>query len=318
MRDINAVDLRLVDTTILMVFLGIMRHRKATAVAREMGLTQPAVSHALKRLRALYDDPLFLRRAHGLEPTAFARELEPKIRRIVRLISETLADHDEFDPKSTRANLKIGAFDYELVTILPELIAELQSINPNIGIHTYSLANREALDALVDGRIDIAIGYFDFPARAADAFIADKLYTEQYVFAARKGHKLLASDLSLEQYATAGHLLISPFGPVRNMVDHALQLQGHRRNVQITVPSLFAALSIVERSDLVVTLPRRVARKNAQRFHLMHKPLPVEGGAFSLHAVRHIRDSQSAIHIWLVEQLKTLITDESGQDPSRG
>ena len=98
MSDINQIDLRLVDTTILLVFLGAMRHRKATLVAEEMGLTQPAVSHALKRLRNLYNDPLFLRRAHGLEPTALALELEPKIREIVRKISETLAGPDAFDP----------------------------------------------------------------------------------------------------------------------------------------------------------------------------------------------------------------------------
>ena len=98
MNSINEIDLRRVDTTILLVFLGIMRHRKATAVAHEMGLTQPAVSHALKRLRNLYNDPLFLRRAHGLEPTALAHELEPKVRRIVRLISETLDGAEAFDP----------------------------------------------------------------------------------------------------------------------------------------------------------------------------------------------------------------------------
>ena len=74
MTDISQVNLRLIDTTVLLIFLGLMRHRKATDVAREMGLTQPAVSHALKRLRTLYEDPLFLRRAHGLEPTSLAQE----------------------------------------------------------------------------------------------------------------------------------------------------------------------------------------------------------------------------------------------------
>ena len=132
MRDINQVDLRLIDTTILLVFLGAMRHRQATAVAREMGLTQPAVSHALKRLRNLYDDPLFLRRAHGLEPTALAHELEPKVRRIVRLISETLEGAEEFSPDTAATTLKIGAFDYELTGIIPKLVAELRTDSPNI------------------------------------------------------------------------------------------------------------------------------------------------------------------------------------------
>lgn len=309
MTDIKEIDLRLVDTTILMIFLGIMRHRQATAVAREMGLTQPAVSHALKRLRALYDDPLFLRRAHGLEPTALARSLEPKIRRIVRLISETLSEEEDFDPTETAIDLRIGAFDYEHATILPELVAELRRINPKIGIHTYPLTNREALDALVHGRIDMAIGYFDFPTKDTGTFIADPLCSEHYVVAARQGHPLFSGPWSLDQIASADHLLISPFGPVRNLVDHALQLHGLARNVQTTVPSLFAALSIVERSDLVVTLPSRVAQKNADRFNIAHKPLPLEGGTFDLHAVRHVRDAKNAIHGWLVERLAMLVAD---------
>ena len=130
MRDINQIDIRLIDTTILLVFLATMRHRKATAIAHEMGLTQPAVSHALKRLRNLYDDPLFLRRAHGLEPTALARELEPKVRRIVRLISETLEGSEEFDPKTVVTSLRIGAFDYELTGIIPQLVTELSRVSP--------------------------------------------------------------------------------------------------------------------------------------------------------------------------------------------
>ena len=307
MSDINEIDLRLIDTTLLMVFLGIMRHRQATAVAREMGLTQPAVSHALKRLRALYDDPLFLRRAHGLEPTAVARELEPKIRRIVRLISETLVDQEAFDPQNTAINLKIGAFDYELSTILPELVSDLRSINPNIGIHTYPLANRDALEALVSGQIDMAVGYFDFPSRNADMFVAEELFTEEYVIAGRQGHPVLTQAASMESLAAADHMQILPFGPVRDMIDHALMRHGFKRNVQTIVPSLFAALSILESSDLVVALPRRVARRNARRFNLIYRSLPMEVGRFNLHSVRHVRDEHSALHVWLVQRLRLLI-----------
>lgn len=306
MRDINETDLRLVDTSILLVFLGIMRHRKATAVAEEMGLTQPAVSHALKRLRALYGDPLFLRRTHGLEPTALARDLEPKVRRIVRLISETLTEPQDFDPLTTSANLRLGAFDYELTTILPDLVTRLREAGPNITVHTYPLTNRDALEALVQGQIDMAIGYFDFPARNADAFAARELFTERYVVAAHKDHPLLSEDRPLGEYADADYVMISPFGPARNMVDHALQLQGHKRNIMTTVPSLFAALSIVENSSLAVVLPERVAKKNAGRFNLKYRPLPIDGGTFSLHAVRHVRDERNALHIWLLEQLEEL------------
>ena len=309
MRDINQVDLRLIDTTILLVFLGAMRHRKATAVAREMGLTQPAVSHALKRLRNLYGDPLFLRRAHGLEPTSLAHELEPKVRRIVRLITETLEGSEDFEPATAATNLRIGAFDYELTGIIPKLVAELRSVSPNINVYAFPLQNREALEALVQGRIDLSIGYFDFPWNGETSFISEELYSEHYVLAGRRDHPLLSQDLTLSIVAKARHLLISPYGPNRNLVDHALHLQGMKRNIQTVVPSLFAALSIIENSDLVVTLPSRVARNNALRFDFVFKDLPIDGGSFQLHAVRHIRDASNPLHIWLLEKLRLIVTD---------
>ena len=119
--------------------------------------------------------------------------------------------------------------------------------------------------------------------------------------------------MSSRQFLKAEHLLISPFGPVRNLVDHALQLHGHRRNVQTIVPSLFAALSIVENSDLIVTLPRRVAEKNARRFNIVHQPLPIDSGAFDLHAVRHTRDAQNSVHVWIFEQLNNRFECKEGE-----
>jgi len=307
MRDINSVDLRLIDTTILLVFLGTMRHRQATAVAREMGLTQPAVSHALKRLRNLYGDPLFLRRAHGLEPTSLAQELEPKVRRIVRLLSETLEGAQEFEPATAATDLRIGAFDYELTGVIPELVAELSTVSPNINVHAFPLQNRDALEAMVQGQLDLSIGYFDFPANGEASFVSEVLYAEHYVLAGRRDHPLLSKDLSLEAVAQARHLLISPYGANRNLVDHALHLQGYKRNIQTVVPSLFGALSIIENSDLVVTLPSRVASKNANRFAIAHQPIPIDGGSFQIHAVRHIRDTDNPLHIWLLERLRDVI-----------
>ena len=308
MSDINQVDLRLIDTTILLVFLGAMRHRQATAVAREMGLTQPAVSHALKRLRNLYGDALFLRRAHGLEPTALAHELEPKVRRIVRLISETLEGAEEFSPDTAAATLKIGAFDYELTGIIPKLVAELRTASPNMNVHAFPLQNREALEAMIQGQIDLAIGYFDFPPNRETSFVAEELYSEHYVLAGRRDHPLLSNGLTLTAVAQAHHLLISPYGPNRNLVDHALHLQGLERNIQTVVPSLFAALSIIENSDFVVTLPSRVAQGNAHRFDIVYTPLPIDGGNFQLHAVRHIRDASNPLHIWLLEKLQAIVS----------
>lgn len=308
MRDINQIDLRLVDATILLVFLGAMRHRQATAVAQEMGLTQPAVSHALKRLRNLYGDPLFLRRAHGLEPTALAHELEPKVRRIVRLISDTLEGAEEFSPETAAITLKIGAFDYELSGIIPRLVAELRTVSPNLSVHAFPLQNQDALQALAQGQIDLSIGYFDLPTNWAAQYVVDDLYTEHYVLAGRRNHPLFDKDLTFDAVARAQHLLISPYGPNRNLVDHALHLKGLKRSIQTVVPSLHAALSIIENSDVVVTLPSRVAQDNAQRFNIATRPLPIDGGSFQIRVVRHMRDASNPMHAWLLERLRAIIT----------
>lgn len=306
MADINETDIRLLDTTLMLVFLGIMKHRQATAVAKEMGLTQPAVSHALKRLRTLYDDPLFFRRAHGLEPTAFARELEPMVRRIVGLISDTLSEQRPFDHSETAVDFRIGAFDYEMTTIVPDLVVALHEANSKIKIHAFPLTNREGLDALKSGQIDLAIGYFDFPEAFSDQFIADKLATENYVLVARSDHPILGKPIAVTDYANAEHALVSPFGPTRTFLDHALKLQGYKRTLLTTVPSLTGALSIVEHSDLVVTLPKRVAQKNLHRFELGFRDLPFDGGTFDLHAVRHTRDEKSAVHLWILNRIRDL------------
>ncbi|MGR3500901.1 LysR family transcriptional regulator [Pseudaestuariivita sp.] len=303
--------MRLIDTTILLVFLETMRQRQATAVAREMGLTQPAVSHALKRLRNLYGDPLFLRRAHGLEPTALAHELEPKVRRIVRLLTETLEGLEEFDPSSAATDLRIGAFDFELTGVIPELVAQLRTASPNINVHAFPLQNRDALEALDQGQIDLGIGYFDFPLNSDASFVSESLHSEHYVLAGRRDHPIFAQSLTLGQVAEAHHLLVSPYGANRNLVDHALHLQGLKRNIQTVVPSLFAALSIVENTDLVVTLPSRIAANNAGRFNITHSPLPIQGGAFGIHAVRHRRDATNPLHIWLLEKLRSVVRDQA-------
>ena len=307
MKDINDINIRLVDSTILLVFLATMRHRKTTAVASEMRLTQPAVSHALKRLRNLFDDPLFLRRSHGLEPTALANTLEPKVLEIIRLVSETLKGSEEFNPITETTDLRIGAFDYELTNIIPKLVAKLAKVSPNINVHAFPIQNYEAINALSYGKIDLSIGYFNFPIRGNNSYIAEKLYEEHYVLAARSGHKIFKGKLSLEKIANENHLLISPYGPIKNLVDQALDLQGLTINIKTIVPSLFTALSILEKSDLVVTLPKRIAKENMKKFGIKYSDLPIEGGSFQIHAVRHIRDLANPLHTWLTKILLDLV-----------
>ncbi len=314
MSDINSIDLRRLDGTLLMVFLGLMRHRKATRVATEMGLTQPAVSHALKRLRELYDDPLFVRRAHGLEPTARAHALEPGIRRAARLLSASVASPAAFDPVKSEASVRIAAFDYELATLLPALISHVAGIGSRIGLHSQTLSSEGALAALTDGRVDLAIGFFEtLPARPERrSFRAETLYVETYVLAAHADHPIF-EDLTPATYADAPHLLVAPEGVARGVVDMALGGFGLRRTVRATVPQFFPALSILAESGLVATLPRRVAQTCCARFGLRHVPLPFTSPTFAVRAVRHRRDAENPVHAWLSDTLREQVKEDVHQ-----
>jgi DNA-binding transcriptional LysR family regulator len=300
MADINTVDLRRIDTGLLLVFLGLMRHRKAGVVAEEMGLTQPAISHALKRMRSIWGDPLFLRQPQGLEPTAIAQGLEPQVRQIVDLLGETLRGPLAFDPTTSLRTLRIAAYDYELATVLPSLLAQMATGAPAMAVHALPLQRDAALVALADGSIDLALGFFD---SVGDPFLATVLHHETYRVTAQVGHPLLA-DLTAETYASARHLLVAPRGDVRGIVDQALALNGLTRRVTAAVPLFFPALATIAESGMVATLPTRVVERFASRFGLDSRPLPFAVPSFPVSAVRHRRDARSPMLDWVVAQLR--------------
>lgn len=309
MTDISHTDIRLMDGTLLLVFLGLMQHRKATAVAAELGLTQPAISHALKRLRALYGDALFLRKSQGLEPTALAREIEPEIRDALRLLSGSLAHTSSFDPGSSQISLRIAGLDYELATLVPPLIARASRIGPQIMINSLSTSPEAAMEALAQSRIDLAIGFFEDMAgpRGTAAFRSHDLYTETFVVTGRHDHPLFRQAITLEAYAAAPHLLISPAGVVRGSVDYALEALGTQRTVRATVPQFFPALALLGQSDLIATLPRKVAETFGARFGLRHAALPFRSPNPVVRALWHRRDAQSPVQEWLLGLLAEVI-----------
>lgn len=127
MTDSNEIELRRLDLTVLLVFLGLIRHRKATDVAAELGLTQSAISHSLKRLREIFGDELFLRRPHGLEPTSVALALETPVATAVETLRRAVAGAPKFEPSMAEGIIRLAAFDAELVTVVPDLIQDVGS-----------------------------------------------------------------------------------------------------------------------------------------------------------------------------------------------
>lgn len=301
MYDIDEIALRRLDLTVLLVFLGLMQHRKAVEVAGRMGLTQSAISHSIKRLRDIFDDPLFLRRPAGMEPTAVAIALEPKILRAVEILSEALTTETDFDPAAETRVIRIGAYDNEMATLVPGLLHRARAQAPGLRFVIRSLGREAALSALDAGELDLALGFiWDLPQR----FQAEPIHEEGYAVVFRADHPLATRDWTLEAFLQADHLVVSPAGDLTGVVDRELENLGLTRRVVAAVPLFFPALAAVAASDMVATLPGRLVAAHAARFGLTTRQPPLAIRPFEVAAIRHQRNAKSAMHDWLTAMLR--------------
>ncbi|MCY6381214.1 LysR family transcriptional regulator [Hoeflea prorocentri] len=301
MSEFDADKIRRLDMSVLLVFLALVRHRKALAVAEELGLTPSSISHAQKRLRDILGDPLFIRRPHGLEPTAFALELEPRIRDIVTRLQEVVSSPRPFDPKSATGTVRISAFDGEIAAHIPKLLAQMENSAPALKLIVRPFGRKDALRALEHDETDLALGFFwDLPAR----FMATSLYEEGYRVVMRRNHPLANEDvLGPEAFASTGHAVVSPAGDLRGIVDDSLDQMGLRRMVRVALPHFLPALATVSQSDLIATLPSRIVEDYADTFGLYHCRPPVELRSFPVSLVRHVKNQRNAMHNWVADAL---------------
>ena len=301
MSDLNEIQLRRLDLTLLLIFLGLVKHRKAALVADDMGLTQSSISHALNRLRDILGDELFLRRPHGFEPTSYALKLEPVIREAVEQLSSVLKFNDEFSPETASGTFRISGFDSELAVLIPALLRHLEQSAPDLQVTTRAASRNEALRLIDERKLDLALGFFwDVP----DQYCKTHLYDEGYVMVARKYHPLLSKSQSLETFLEAKHLIVSPKGDLTGIVDEQLQHMGLTRKISAGVPLFFPALATLSESDLIATMPSRIAKKYATSFGLETWAAPLEIRTFDVSVVHHRRDEKNPLCNWVVKQIK--------------
>jgi DNA-binding transcriptional LysR family regulator len=299
MSDFKNNELRRLDLTVLLVFLGLLRHRKASQIAAELAITQSAVSHALKRLRDVFGDELFLRRPHGMEPTAVALALEAPIAVAVESLRRAVAGQESFDPRSAEGVVRLTAFDAELVTLVPELIRTFSTRAPGLRIIARAIGRQDALDAIAAGELDLALGYF---WDLSDAFIREDLFEEDFLVVGTKKHRL-AGKLSLGDYLDHPHILVSPGGDLRGIVDEMLESKGLKRQVIAALPLFLPALAAVHATNALATVPRRIASSYARAFQLTTAEAPLAIRSFSVAAIRHRRDENNPMHRWLLSEL---------------
>jgi DNA-binding transcriptional LysR family regulator len=301
----NNIDIRRLDFNLLLVFLELMRYRKATLVAERLALTQSTISHALNRLRDIFCDELFLRRPNGFEPTARAVELEPMLRKLVDDAQQAVSPARKDNAVPAEGMLRIGGSDYSCAVFAAPLVQRVAELAPKVMLAIRPLMRSQAVDALIHGELDLGIGYLwgDAPGIAAEP-----LYKESYAVLARADHPgLVRGKMSLTAYAEASHVMVSYEGDTGGLVDEALQDQGYRRRIAATLPFFLPALSVVATSDLVLTAPKRLAQAHARRFGLAVAESPVPLRTFTVSLAWHERAADSRLRLWVVKQLKSLL-----------
>ena len=297
MSDYNNNEIRRLDLSVLLIFLGLLRTRKAVSVAKELGLTNSSISHALQRLRSVFNDELFLRRPHGLEPTAFALKIEPDIKRAVDSIQTALHGALDFQPKSTNATLRIAASDRAITSLIPNSLATIAKEASGIRFSFQSMSNKESLKGLVDGSLDLAIGFYQDPG---PDFKQYHMQSESYLVAGQKDHPIWNNELSLESYCEAKHILVSANGSLTGIVDVTLENIGKSRQVIHAIPAFLPALSILARTDFIATLPAGLVRQYADTFGLKFREPPFDIRPFKISVLCHKRNRKNPIHNWCI------------------
>jgi DNA-binding transcriptional LysR family regulator len=289
------------DLTLLLVFLGLLRHRKALDVAADLGLTQSAISQSLRRLRDIFGDDLFLRRPHGMEPTATALALEAPVAAAVDALRGALGAARSFDPAAATGLVRVAALDAEQAVLIPPLAARLLLLAPGLTLSVLPLGRGAAMEALAESRADLALGYVWSPPEAVSG---EPLYDESFLVAGRPEALPEAPQISLDDYCAADHVLISPGGDLRGVVDDQLQAMDRRRRVVLGLPAFLPALAAVAASGALVTLPARVARAFAPGFGLATAEPPIPVRAFPVSVFWHRRNDTDQRTSWIRQQLR--------------
>lgn len=303
------MSLHSLDLNLLKIFDAIYRIRNLTDVARHVHLTQPAVSHALRRLRTTLGDPLFVRTVHGLEPTPRSEQMIDAVRQALRLIEDSIIRTSSFEPAQYDREFRLLLSDLGELVFLPRLLEHLRQRTPAASV-TVLQAPRTQYEALLrDRAADLAVGHLpNLPSTLKHR----PLLRDDYVVLRAKRPAGRQRNLTLAQYSSAAHVEVEPPGSIPRPVDAIMESRGLQRRVVLRVPHYFAVPSILLKTDLLVTVPRSVAKniRNAEDLQISDVPFPMP--ALEVTMYWHVRQDADPAHRWLRQTMVDLFSAQAG------
>lgn len=295
------------DLNLLRVFDAIWRRRSVTAAGAEVGLTQGSMSNALNRLRQHFDDPLFVRLQGRMQPTALAEGLAEPVQQALRQLDEALAQRRAFEPASATRSFRLCMTEIAQRVFLPRLMQHLAGVAPQVRLATVDMPPARAQSALAAGEIDLVIGYF---AEFGDSFFAQRLFAEHYVALLRVDHPAIGTRLTRAAYLQAAHISYRPAAASHELLDERLDRAfaraGVQRRVGLQVAHSMGLSVVVAQTDLIATVPSRLALSFADTPGLRVLPLPLAVPAIEIRQHWHLRSHQDPASQWLRAQVAAL------------
>ena len=290
------LDPREIDLNLLVVFNEIFQEKQISSVAKRLNLSQPAVSNALARLRKTFNDALFVRTKEGMQATPFADRLAEPIRLALLGLTEAMNVQEQFNPANSVRHFNIALTDVAELYFMPRLIQHCQQQAPQIQISTLRTGGLDLTAELGLGKIDLAIGAFN---EVSEALYHRRLFKQNYVVMMRADHPCASKKLTRKHMLSSGQLMVasqeSPYDKINQQLDQA----GILEQVKFSIPHFTAVPYIVSHSDLMVTVPQKLAESAALPFKLVHHKHPLKLDSLQTNVFWHRRYNQDQGNQWL-------------------
>jgi DNA-binding transcriptional LysR family regulator len=293
---------RAVDLNLLVVFAAMVEHRSVTRAGEAIGLSQPAMSAAVARLRALFDDALFVRSGAEMKPTPRALEVAEPVRRVIETVRTDILQRAQFDPATTERTFTLLTPDIGEINFMPRLLERLGAVAPHASLRALARPRPAAAEGLESGEADLAVGYFPDLHRAG--FFQQKLFDNPHVCIVRAGHPTIGKRLTLKAYLAASHAVVRPDGR-EHVFEQFMQQRGLRRRVLVELSHFMSLLPVIERSDLVATVPRDLAEVCRRYADLRIIEPPVKAPVVAVHQFWHLRFHKDPANVWLRDLVRS-------------
>ncbi len=302
------MNFRTLDLNLLRVFDEVMAERNLTRAARNLSMTQPAISNSMKRLREHIGDELLVRSGYGVVPTPLAEKLWPVIREALAGLHAAMVP-DQFDAARSQASFQLAMADATAALLMPGLVRIVEAQAPGISLRVLPLTTRDPRGLLTSTDLDVAVGFFPGALAAmtlegmqhgdSDTMRHERLYDGEYVCVMRHDHPMAKRKLTLDAYCDAHHLLVSFSGRPFGFIDEALANVHRSRRILLTVNQFFTAGRVVSNSDLLTVLPRHFLYANGMQAEFAIRALPFKLDPVHIDMIWHRRQHSRPAHEWL-------------------